>query len=560
MIKKFSRTEKNLKPIRESKQIATIQEMFEKKSSLYGDKTAYLIRTSDLSTNSFSFKEVFSLSTRLSLRLKRIGLKKGEHVAILGENSPQWAISYFAVIWAGAIAVPLDARATDENVKQVLILSDSRFLIAPAQLTEVFKNTGKVEHIIPMEEIADTGEEVEKGTRREEANCDDIAEIVFTSGTTGNPKGVMLSHENIMSNVETLYSVFDIGTKDTAFSILPIHHVYERICGILLSFYCGQKVFFARSLKPREMLSDLKEARPSVWLNTPLVLEKLFWRMKRSKEESFLTKILPSKLFGKIARKRLGLDRLRLIVSGGAALPNQVSEGLEKYGFPILQGYGMSETSAVVSANPYSKPKNASGGMVLGNTSVEIRDMNSDRIGEICVKGPNVMKGYYKNSQATREIFSDSGWLKTGDLGYFDQDGYLYIAGRKKSVIVTKGGKNISPEEIEEKLISHETIEEAIVFSPDDERIQSVILPNFEEISKRLARFPKDVTNEEIWNIVRDEVTEVNSRLEFHKKIGHFAITEVELPKTTTKKVKRYLFKDMDIPKTTKFIPAVPDK
>ena len=220
----------------------------------------------------------------------------------------------------------------------------------------------------------------------------------------------------------------------------------------------------------------------------------------------------------------------------------------------------MSETSAVIAANPFLKPKNASGGLVIENSEVEIRDVDAEGIGEICVRGPNIMNGYYKNPDATREILSDDGWLRTGDLGYFDHEGYLYITGRKKSVIVTKGGKNISPEEIEEKLTPLETVEEAIVFSPDDERIQAVIFPEAEGISKKLGQSPQHGDDERVWNILKSEITKLNRQLEPHKRISHFAIAREELPKTTTRKVKRYLFRDMDIPKATKFIQPPEDK
>ena len=559
-MKRFTRTEKRLPTTRSKHQIATIQGMLERKSSLYADKTAYSIRKNDLSVSSLTFSEVFALFTGFSAHLISLGLNGGEHVAIVGENSPQWAISYFAVIWAGAIAVPLDARARTEHIKQVLALSDSKFLIASTGFTEVLSNTGMVEHIIAIDDALEVRTHTEKTVPAEKSEPEDTADIVFTSGTTGNPKGVMLSHASIMSNLETLYGAFPITHEDTAFSILPIHHVYERIGGILLSFYCGQRVFFARSIKPREMLSDLKVARPTVWLNTPLILERLLQRIEQSKAKNFLTRALPSRFFGKMARKRLGLDRLRIIVSGGAALSEPASQGLEKYEFPLLQGYGMSETAAVIAANPFSRPKNASGGMVLENTEVEIRDLDSEGVGEICVKGPSVMKGYYKNPGATREVLSDDGWLKTGDLGYFDHEGYLYITGRKKSVIVTKGGKNISPEEIEEKLTPLETVEEAIVFSPDDERIQAVIFPEAEGISKKLGQSPRHGDDQRIWDILKGEISKLNRRLEPHKRISHFAVAREELPKTTTRKVKRYLFRDMDIPKATKFIQPPEDK
>ncbi len=558
-MKRLSRTEKRLPTIRSTDKIATIQEMVEKKSSLYSDKIAYSIRKKDLSVSHFTFRKVFMLSGKFSAHLKTLGVRKGEHVAIVGENSPLWMISYFATIWAGAIAVPLDSRATREHIIQVLGLSDSRFLIASSSFADILKNTARVECLIPMDKILKIPEDTET-VPMEKSEPQDIADIVFTSGTTGNPKGVMLSHSSIMSNLEAVYSVFPITEKDVAFSILPIHHVYERIVGILLSFYCGQEVFFARSIKPREMLSDLKAARPSVWINTPLILEKLLQRIERAKKKNFLTRSLPLRFFGKMAKKRLGLDRLKFIVSGGAALSETVAKGLEKYQFPLLQGYGMSETSAVISANPFFKPKNTSGGMVFENSEVEIRDANTEGIGEICVRGPSVMNGYYKNPSATREILSDDNWLNTGDLGYFDDDGYLYITGRKKSIIVTKGGKNISPEEIEEKLTLLETVGEAIVFSPDDEKIQAIIYPEMEADLKKADYSTQNRDDEKIWHLLKNEIHKLNSRLEPYKRISHFAVSREELPKTTTRKIKRYLFRGIDIPKTTKFIQPPKDK
>lgn len=548
-MKKAPRATRNLPVMREKKGIATVQRMLEAKSSLHGDRTAYRMRKNDLSIRSVSFGEVFELSRRLAARLGTLGLQRGEHVAIVGENSPEWAISYFAVVWAGAVAVPLDSRATERNLKQVLGLSDSRFLIASGGFRETLGREKGIKAAIPMEETAEDPGRAEERAPAESVDPGRVAEIVFTSGTTGTPKGVTLSHGNIMSSVESMYGAFPIGRGDTAFSILPIHHVYERICGMLLSFYCGQTVFFSRSLKPAEMLADMRAARPTVWLNTPLVLEKLLGRIEHTREKSFLARRLPAKLFGKMAKKRLGLSRLRFIVSGGAGLPEKVRDGLEKYGFPLIQGYGMSETSAVVAANPFSEPRNSSCGMILEGNEVEIRDADVGGIGEICVKGPNVMKGYYKDRKATGDILSDDGWLRTGDLGYFDRDGYLYVTGRKKSVIVTKGGKNISPEEIEEKLTALEEIEEAVVFSPDDMRIQAIVFPSSRRPGERSV--PGDG---ETWESLHRRIRRLNRTLEPHKRISRFAVATGELPKTTTQKVKRYLFRGTDIGKTEKFV------
>ena len=548
-MKKFTRAAKRLPSMRKGKGIATIQRMLETKSSVHGGRTAYRARRNDLSIRSVSFGEVFELSRRLAARLGSLGLRKGDHVAVVGENSPEWAISYFAVLWAGATVVPLDSRATERSLKRVLELSDSRFLIASPGFRETLGREKGIEAAVPMEEAAESPGRAEGRAAANTVGPGHAADIVFTSGTTGDPKGVVLSHRNIMSSVESMYGAFPIERTDTAFSILPIHHVYERICGILLSFYCGQTVFFSRSLKPGEMLADLRAANPTVWLNTPLVLEKLLRRIEQTREKSFLARCLPAKLFGKMARRRLGLSRLRFIVSGGAALSENVREGLEKYGFPLIQGYGMSETSAVVTANPFSEPRNSSCGMIIEGGEVEIRNVDVEGNGEICVRGPNVMEGYYKDREATGEILSADGWLRTGDLGYFDRDGYLYVTGRKKSVIVTKGGKNISPEEIEEKLAALEEIEEAVVFSPDDMRIQAIVFP-----SSRGPGGHNVPGDGEIWEVLHREIRRLNRTLEPHKRISRFAVATGELPKTTTRKVKRYLFTGTDIGRAEKFV------
>jgi long-chain acyl-CoA synthetase len=321
---------------------------------------------------------------------------------------------------------------------------------------------------------------------------------------------------------------------------------------MLTLFYNGMSVFYARSLKPNEMIEDLKNARPTVWLNVPLILEKLFLRITRELSnqkglKGLLIKVLPKKLIGNRIKERLGLDRIRFIVSGGAALPEWVSSGLEGLGFPIIQGYGLTEASPLITVNPLSKPKNESIGMVIPSDEVEIRDIDSEGNGEIVVKGPNIMKGYYKNENATEEALTPDGWLMTGDVGFFDEEGYLYITGRKKFVIVNKGGKNIFPEEIEEKLTKSTYIEEVLVFSPDDQNIQAIIYPTIDEVRGRLNRLGKDVDDENVWELIRLEVKHVNETLEPYKRIRHFAVKFEEFPKTTTRKIKRHLFRNINL-------------
>lgn len=402
-----------------------------------------------------------------------------------------------------------------------------------------------------FQEIEALGSKYLEGINKITVNPNDLCEILFTSGTTGNPKGVMLTNKNIMSNVEDIYSFLDLKKGDTAFSILPIHHAYEKTCGLLATFYSGVHVYYSRSIKPREMLEDMQDAKPTVWINTPLVLEKLFQRMQKEIHnqkgmKKLLMNILPKKIIGRKIKKQLGLDNIRMIVSGGAALPDRVSTGLENLGFPLIQGYGLSETAPLISANPPLKPKNKSVGMIIESDEVEIRNLDEEGNGEIWVKGPNIMKGYYNNEEATKETISGE-WLNTGDVGYFDEESFLYITGRKKNIIVTKGGKNIYPEEIEEALLKSIFIAEAFVFSPDDNTIQTIVYPDPDETSELENK-------DELWNLINIEIKNINATLQPHKRINNFAIRLEEFPKTTTRKIKRFCFKDIVLNKEMKFL------
>ena len=253
------------------------------------------------------------------------------------------------------------------------------------------------------------------------------------------------------------------------------------------------------------------------------------------------------KLLGKKIKKQLGLEELRLLVSGGAALPAWVYDGFSNLGIDIIQGYGLSEASPIISANPVSNPKRDSVGMIIDSDNVMIIDPDDENNGEIIVKGPNIMKGYYMNKEATDEVLTEDGWLSTGDIGYFDSEGYLYITGRKKNVIVTPGGKNIFPEEIEEKLTRSPLIEEAMVFSPDDKQIQAIIFPSIDEYRLLSKNSDADITDKTLLDYINSEIKKVNTSVEPYKRISKFAIKKDEFEKTTTRKIKRYLFKDTDL-------------
>ncbi len=547
---------------RSSLGIGTLAELVGSSADKYSGRTAY--RTPGLGgVIDISYGRVFEVVTKFARHLKELGIEKGDHVAVLGENRPEWGMSLFALAWIGAVAVPLDARASAESHKFILSFSSSKAVIASNEFLSEIKmfahELPQLKHVVSMDGIYDSGSGYAQGTPMENVRPGDLLEILFTSGTTGDPKGVMLTHGNIMSNVDDIYRTIEYYPTDRAFSILPIHHSYECTGGLITTFGSGMSVFYARGMKPRELLEDMKSAKPTIWLSAPLIMEKLYLRIRKEIAsqtglKKIVTGILPESFLKKKIRQSLGLEDARLIVSGGAALPPWVSEGLAGYGLDVIQGYGLSEASPLITVNPPSRPKPESIGMAIPSDEVEIREVNDEGVGEIAARGPNIMQGYYRNSSATGETLTPDGWLLTGDVGYFDDEGYLYITGRKKSVIVTRGGKNVYPEEVEEKLTKSPLIEEALVFSPDDSDIQAVIYPSFEEARIRLASNGMSDSPENMWELVREEVRAVNAGLEPYKRVRHFALRTEEFPKTTTRKIKRYLFKGLSLTPDTKIL------
>jgi len=561
-MKKYTKPIRKIPTLKDSLPIDTIPEMIEFTVNQNGSNLAFLHpREGDI--YQITYNKAYEDIKKLARHLRELGIEKGDHVAILGENRPEWGISFFAVAWLGAVAIPLDARASLEDHKFILTFSSAKAIILSnsfySNLSACSNELIDLKHTILMDKIEDISKKYAYGIEMEKVTPDNLLEILFTSGTTGDPKGVMLSHGNIMSNVSDIYRIIEYTPSDRAFSILPIHHSYECTGGLISTFSSGMSVFYARGLKPRELLEDLKFAKPTIWLNTPLLLEKLYLRIGKELSsqkgiKGLLTKALPKNILGKKIRQNLGLDRSRLIVSGGAALPSWVSNGFNEYGIEVIQGYGLSEASPLISVNPPNNPKAESIGMIIPSDEVEIRDVDSEGNGEIAAKGPNIMKGYYNNQYATDETLTADGWLLTGDIGYFDDEGYLYITGRKKSVIVTRGGKNVFPEEIEEKLTKSIFIEEALVFSPNDVDIQAVIYPNMDEVNEKLGSLGEQVTPDNIWELIKLEVRKTNSGLESYKKVRQFAIRVEEFPKTTTRKIKRYLFKELELKPEAKFI------
>lgn len=515
----------------------------------------------------YTFAQVEDAVVKLKNYLLGLGLKKGDRFSVIGENSPEWAIGYLAIVKAGLVCVPLDPMLSEGEIIHVLRESEARGVLSSEnhiyKIEAVKPELKNLEWIIPLNSIRDLDakEDIPAG----QIDPDSLAVLIFTSGTTGTSKAVMLSHNNIISNIRSFEPVITLGENDTMVSIIPMHHTFEATCGFLYPLYCGAAVHYPPSLKPNDLQRTLKSARVTCLIAVPLLFEKLLRAVSRKVARSpmptrvlfnatsgiaSLFKFLRKPLFARV-RKEMGLETLVYAISGGAALPARVAKGLELFGIPILQGYGLTESSPVISVNPLKNPKNDSAGPPIPGVEVKIAGPDASGIGEIVVRGANVMLGYYKNEAATDEVLKD-GWLHSGDLGHVDKEGYLYITGRKKSTIVTQTGKNIYPEEIEEKLIKSQWIEEVLVLPRIDpeskkEEICAIIHPNYELLEEYSISKGVTLSEQDIQRIFKDEIRKCNEGLYAYKKVTRFEIREEEFPKTTTNKIKRHLFVERGI-------------
>jgi long-chain acyl-CoA synthetase len=543
--------------IREPEEIFPIPHSFLKTVKKYTENTALQILTSSGGIKKWTYKELAQMVISLANEIKLRGIEKGDRVAIYGKYNPEWVIAYLAIQFAGAVGVPLDNRLSHREVNHFLNNSEAKLLFASEDLLNQ-----DIEISTPLK--------MPQGTSNIEdfilpdLSLEDKALILYTSGTTGSPKGVVLTHKNLSSNVEMMCQAIDFNSKDVFYSLLPLNHVFSQTVNLFAPFYIGAKTTLARSLKSKEIKEDCIKTQPTIFPVVPLILEKFIKGIEKEISKLPTTKKI---LFGTLngigtflhkvkkgsgsflystIRKQVGLDNLKLLVPGSAALPKWVSQKFEKWGFPIIQGYGLTETSPVVAVNPPHAPKNESVGLPLPGLDVKILNPAEDGVGEIAVKGDSIFKGFWKNEEATVKVFEGE-FFNTGDMGYIDSDGYLFITGRKKSVIVTRGGKNIYPEEIETYLSQSSLIEEILVSyqtnpSTQNDELVAIIYPNYEEIDSYCKKH--NIENSDPHKVLTGIVKEMNEDLTDFKRVRRVKIRDEEFPKTTTQKIKRYLFEE----------------
>jgi long-chain acyl-CoA synthetase len=572
--------------------VDTLSKAFWRSVEQHGEKPALLVKR-EKQYRPITYTELGRRVYAFARALHELGVRKGDRVSILAENCPEWAITDWATLCLGAITVPIYPTLTAPQVGEILRDSEPKVLVVSdkkqrRKACEAVEGTGLNPQIICIE--PDSGGETpsfeqmlnQPGALTESelralvdaSQPDDIITFIYTSGTTGEPKGAMLTHRNLISNIEAVLELIDWRPDDVFLSFLPLSHVFERMGGHFLPIYAGLTIAYAESLFT--LANDILEVKPTLMLGVPRfyasvmdrilasvrqmppLRQKLFhrmlevgkvhsrcWREGRSAplgvrlQHAVLDKLVAAKI-----RERVG-GRLRYFVSGGAALPKEVAEFFHAFGILILEGYGLTETSPVLTVNPPNAPRFGSVGKPIPGVEIKIAED-----GEILARGPNIMLGYYKKPEATAAAIDPDGWFHTGDVGYMDKDGYLYITDRKKDILVLANGKNVAPQPIENMLKQSELIQEAVVYGDGMSAPVALIVPNIDALRAfaKQAGIEADgdalLNHDAVQKRFRQELERVNRELaDFQRLKGFrliskpFSIETGEL--TPTLKVKR---------------------
>ena len=551
---------------------ANVREVISAGINRYSDCIAFTLKEKigkDVKYTDITYKEFGKQISCLGTGFLKSGLKD-KKIAIIGPNSYEWALSYITILFGVGVAVPLDKGLPNQEIEDSIARSEAEVIVFDKKYIDVVKEikqkqSTKLKHYICMHDIDEDGittlseiknignKELEKGNReffKLEIDNEKASVIIFTSGTTAQSKTVMLSHKNIASDVNSMNACEKLYNTDVNMQMLPFHHTFSST-GIILMLNNGVKNVFCDGL--RYIQSNMKEYKVSVFVCVPLILEAMHKRVmmevkKQGKERSvrFAKKLsgallkvgidVRKKLFGEILKNFGG--NMRFVVSGAAAIDKTVAEDFNSWGILTIQGYGLTETSPVVCAENAKFIRYGSVGVPLPDVEVEIDNPDEKGIGELIVKGPNVMQGYYKNKQATEDVLIDR-WYHTGDLGYKDKDGYIFITGRKKNVIVLKNGKNVFPEEHEELIDNLPYVAESLVFGypKDDDLIVSVKIVYDENYVKSfMDNMPEEELKEKVWA----DIKEINETVPKYKHMKKFILTKEPMIKTTTAKIKRF--------------------
>lgn len=581
-------------------EIVTLKDMLAKSAKKFSDLPAFWVkRKRGGEYLPISYELLAHDVAAFGTELQKIA-GEDKRVAVLGEGSYEWIVSYLSVMNSGMVVVPIDKELGGAEISNLLSASQCHTVVCSKDCVNKLKDIEEISNLVitefygdriatdetPVSQIKDLApfekagrqvfpwrEMLEAGDKALAAgdtsfvnatiDPDALAVILFTSGTTGNPKGVMLSHRNITVNIMDVCRIAHIHTWDKTLSILPIHHTYECTLGMLLVLYRGASTAFCEGMK--YIIKNMHEAENTVIIVVPRVLEMIHSRIMKTVAKSGKKKTLRRALRASRSAKRVGINlsrtifkqiinemggKLRVVITGAAALAPDICRDFEDFGINVLQGYGMTECTPLISGTPMSAhnlryKKSGSVGLVVETGEVKIENPDEHGIGEILYKGPNVMLGYYNMPEETALVLQD-GWLRTGDIGYFDKDGWLFLTGRAKNIIVTNAGENIFPEEIEDYINRNPFISDSMVFaSGENEDVVAVqILPDKDEIKDKLGNVPD---GEELTNLMKETITELNMGLAPFKRIREVYVRNEDFVRTTTRKIKRQENKLEDI-------------
>lgn len=523
----------------------TIPSIFQSSAEKYKDRIAF--NYFDGSWKAMTYGEFHELAINIASFLISNGIYKGYRVAIISENRHEWCASYMAILMCGGIAVPIDVQLGSDEIRNLLLDSETKTVLHTSKTEAIvlraiegteIKSINFDTHLFPHSPT--------HPFPHSPIHPDDIASIIYTSGTTGKPRGVMLTHNNFCSDADAIIKAEVVMHSDNVLSILPLHHTYSFMCTFLVPVFIGASITFASGLKSSEIISAIRDRNVTIVVSVPRLLEMIRNGIVLNiKEKKHISKILPwlIRVCGMIRRKTYinigkavfmsvhkNFPMLRFFTSGGARLEPQIMEDMEALGFTILEGYGLTETSPVITFNPVRRRKPGSVGKPLPCVEIKIGED-----GEIMVKGPMVMKGYYKNQTATEDVLKD-GWLLTGDTGYMDVEGYLYITGRKKEVIVLSSGKNVYPEDVEKVYMSIPLIKELCITEKEG-FLHAVIVPDFDYAKKTLTG--------NISEALKWKINEVSMKLPEYMRVKGYTLCMEPLPRTPLGKLRRFMVKDI---------------
>jgi len=529
-----------------------ITEYFRKISHQFPQKVCLQIKR-DSFWERWTYKELEDLVLKVAGFLILNGFKKGDFACLILENRPEWPALYLGIIFAGMSCVPLDPQLSIQEIKNLLQDCQAKIIFSSYDLfldkikpiipellikSVVLDKELKEDSIYSFSEIKDISLE---GISFPPLSCQDLASLIYTSGTTGKPKGVMLTHKNICANFLSIKQLNLCSSSDNFLSILPLHHAYAFMVTLIVPLFMGAKITYCKSIKSEEFVHLIKESSVTILVGVPqlfLLLHKAIFE-KIKKIPFFLRPLFFPLIRLKIHQQ---FKSLRLCVSGGARLQPKVGKDLLKLGLKVIEGYGLTETSPVVSINPPDRIKFGSVGKAIPDVEIKIFNPDKEAIGEVLIRGPNVMKGYFKQPQLTDEVVKE-GWFYSGDLGYMDKEGYLYLVGRKKEVIVLSSGKNIYPEELEAYYLKSPYIKEICIINKEEkifgikrDLLYAVIVPNLDYFSLK-----KEIN---IQQKIRWELENLSKALPTYQHIMGFILTKEKLPRSPLGKIRRYQVKE----------------